>query len=357
MKRSIMWKYIMEEETALIRLTKSSQVSDFSLVCRLSDIKNVIFIASGSSLNIAKVSQKLFEELADVLVQTETPLQFMRRNRIIGGNRNNTLIIAISQTGTSSGTINAIKRAKNLGYRVLTVTERENTPIQELGDYYLNFLCGLEDCNAKTKGYSNSLVLLWQIALEIGKAKEILENRFIKAFTDEIMESISNIPDTIKRTIDWLEKHKDWKDIGHVYVTGYGMNYGTAEEGMLKLTETLCKPATVNEAGEFAHGFHRAIDKDSNVIAILTDEYGYEDMVKMNSYLQGKIRRLLIINATQTIHDGPDYINIACHPLTASALNIAVVFQVMATYLPELSGNDPNIPSNNELTDLLSVRV
>lgn len=359
MEKSIMWKYIYEEADILTRLMESSQVSDLTPDLRFGDLDKVIFIASGSSINIAKVSQKLYEDLAGVSVCTETPFHFMRRTKAgaFYGCRDNALVIAISQTGTSSGTINAINRAKELGLRVLTITEREDTAVQRLGDYYLNFMCGLEDCNAKTKGYSSSLVLLWQLALAIGKAKGILTEQLISSFTDEIMQSISDIPSTIEETLRWLKGHKDWSRIEHVFVTGYGINYGTAEEGMLKLTETLCKPATLCEAGEFAHGFHRAVSKDSNVISILTDEYGYEDMVKINAYLSERISRLLVINASQISYDNPAYINIACHPMTASALNIAVVFQVMAAYLPELNGRDPNIPSNNELTDILSVRV
>lgn len=357
MEKTIMWKYIHEEEDTLTRLIESSQVSDFAKACKLSDLKKIIFIASGSSLNIAKVSQKLYEERGGVSVHTITPLQFMSKVLPSEGHRDTTLVIAISQTGTSTGTINAVNRAKELGYKVLTITERENTPVQQLGDYYLNFLCDLEDCNAKTKGYSNSLVLLWQIALEIGRAKAMVSEQSFNQYISEIRESIKDIPDTIKNTLHWLENHKDWCGVGHIYVTGYGMNYGTAQEGMLKLTETLCRPVTVCEAGEFAHGIHRAINKDSNVITIMTEEYGYEDMVKLNSYLSGKISRLLKINSSQTRYEDRDSINIACRPLTASALNIAVVFQVIAAYLPELNGNDPNIPSNNELTDLLTVRV
>lgn len=357
MEKSIMWKYIYEQPDTLKRLMESGQVSELAQKLRLGEIRSIIFAASGSSLNAAKVSQKFYEEYAGVSVYTETPLQFMRRTGKGVCCRDNTLVIAISQTGTSSGTINAIHKAKELGLRVLTITERENTAVHILGDYYLNFMCGLEDCNAKTKGYSSSLILLWQLALAIGKAKGILDEQLINRITDEIRQSIYDIPATIEETLRWIDGHKDWSKIEHVFVTGHGINYGTAEEGMLKLTETMCKPATLCETGEFAHGYHRAAGRDSNVISILTDEQGYEDLVKINSYLSGRINRLLVINASKVRYDNPDYINIACRPITASALNIAVALQVIATCLPELNGRDPNMPSNNELTDILSVRV
>lgn len=357
MDKSIMWKYIYEEENVLQELIKSKQVAEFASDCDLSKIERILFLASGSSLNIAKVSSRLYEEVSDTSVNISTPYNYLGSPAHIDGQKNNTLVIAISQTGTSSNTVNAIKKAKEQGLKVLSITETRDTPVQKLGDYYLNFLCGSENCNAKTKGYSNSLVLLWQIALEIGRAKGVLEDDTYNRYREEIENSIKDIPETIKETLKWLEANKDWSTVNHLLVVGYGMNYGTAEEGSLKLMETLCRPTSVCEVGEFAHGVHRAIGKESNVITILTEEYGYEDMLKINNYLEGRIRRLLVINASQKKYDTNTYINVAYRPLTASALNIAVVFQLMSVYLPEVNGNDPNAPSNDELTKILTIRV
>lgn len=357
MQKSIMWKYIYEEEETLQALLESRQVEEFGKACNLSEINRIIFVASGSSLNIAKTSARLFEKAADVEVKLTTPYQLMDHEESLRGDRARTLVIAVSQTGTSSGTIRAIKAVKEQGFRVLTITERRETPIHKLGDYYLNFLCGLEDCNAKTKGYSNSLVLLWLIALEIGKAKAILSPGDYKEYMDEIRSSIQDIPVTIHNTLEWLDAHRDWSTIRHFLVVGYGMNQGTAEEGMLKLMETLCIPASVSDVGEFSHGIHRVISNDSNVITLLTEEYGYEDMIKINEYLSGVSGRLLVIDASSKGTEDKERIKVGYRPLTASALNIAVVFQVMAVYLPEVIGHDPNVPSNEELTRLLTVRV
>ena len=357
MIKSIMWKHIYEEEATLNTLLNSNQVAEFKEKFDLTKICQVVFVASGSSLNVAKASAQLFEKLADTEVRLKTPNHFIENHKGLHMNRETTLVIAISQTGTSSGTIRAIQRAKEQGVKVLTLTERMETPIHDMGDYYLNFLCGLEDCNAKTKGYSNSLVLLWLIALEIGKEKGNVSDHCFAQYMDEIKESIKDISTTIQKTLNWLEAHKDWGKIEHFNVVGYGMNYGTAEEGMLKLMETLCLPATVCEVGEFSHGFHRTLSTKSNVITILTEEFGYEDMLKINSYLAGKIDRFLVMNGTKNYYEDSNYINVEYRPLTASALNIAVVFQTMAVYIPELIGNDPNRPSNEELVKLLAVRV
>ena len=201
------------------------------------------------------------------------------------------------------------------------------------------------------------MVLLWLIALEIGKVKKSLPDSAYEAYRKEIVDSIKDIPVTIERTLEWLNAHRDWSTIQHFLVVGYGKNYGTAEEGMLKLMETLCIPASVSDVGEFSHGIHRVISKNSNVITILTEEYGYEDMVKINEYLSEVSGRLLVIDASShSLADGKG-IKVEYRPFTASALNIAVVFQLLAVYLPETIGRDPNAPSNEELINALAVRV
>ena len=358
MKKSIMWNHIYEETNKLKALLASTQVEELLKVCDVTKINKMIFVASGSSFNIITVAKKFYEELAQIDVRSYTPFDFIGNSKIIESfDRAATLVVAISQTGTSSGTINSISYAKELGFKVLSITERKNTPAQKMGNYYLNFLCDLEDCNAKTKGYCNSLTLLEILAIQIGKEKGLITEETFQAYMDEIKASIDDIPTTIKNTERWIEEHKNWSTINHFLVIGNGINYGSAVEGMLKILETLCIPASVCELGEFSHGFHRTITHNSNIITIFTEEHGHNDMKKTGEYLKEKSGKLLIINATTEQVEDKNYINVAYRPLTASALNIAVVFQVIATALPEVIGHDPNYPTNEDFTKIVSTRV
>ncbi len=357
MDKSIMWHHIAQETEVLPKLLADNQVKQLAGKCDLKKLRKLIFVASGSSLNVASVAEAAFAGLANVEVVLKTPFNFLADPALLAGSRpEETLVIAISQTGTSSGTIQAIHQAKTAGHKVLTMTEQVGTPVHTEGDYYLNFLCGPENCNAKTKGYSSSLVLLWLLALEIGCSKGIVNEIVYQEFRQEIADSISDIPETINHTLQWLETHKDWAAMEYFLVVGNGINYGTAEEGMLKLLETLCIPAYICETGEFSHGFHRTLNSRSNVILLLTEEYGNEDIKKAIGYLKPKIRRLLVIDASR--HPVPDVDNIPVtyRFYTASALNIAVVFQVMAVALPEILGYDPNEPVNEDFTKLVGTR-
>lgn len=358
MKKSIMWNHIYEELSKLKVLLASNQVEELLKVCDTKAINKIIFVASGSSFNITLIAKRFYSELARIDASSYTPSDFVENIKTFEEfNRDTTLVVAISQTGTSSGTINSISCAKVLGFKVLSITERRNTPTEQMGDYYLNFLCDLEDCNAKTKGFSNSLTLLELLAIQIGKEKNVITDETFKAYMDEIKASINDIPTTIENTERWVESHKDWSTINHFLVVGNGTNYGSAIEGMLKILETLCIPASVCELGEFSHGFHRTITHNSNVITIFTEEPGHHHMKITNEYLMKKSGKLLVINATKETIKDDNYINVAYRPLTASSMNISIVFQVIAAALPEIIGHDPNYPTNEDYTKIVGTRV
>jgi glucoselysine-6-phosphate deglycase len=358
MRKSIMWNYINEEKEKLNKLLSNNQINELVEKNSFHNLNKIVLVASGSSFNIGTVARKLFEEVASVELKTYTPSDFHNsKNMIKKFKKEDTLIVAISQTGTSTGTITSVKMAKEMGFRVLTITERRNTPVEGLGDYYLNFLCDLEDCNAKSKGYSSSLTILILLAISIAKKKGLIDENEYLSYSSEIKDSINEIPETIKKAVNWVESHKDWATINHFLTIGYGMNYGSAVEGMLKILETLCIPASVCDIGEFSHGFHRTMTGNSNVITILTEEEGKEEMVKANKYLESKINKLLVINASKEEIDSDNYINIEYRPLTSSCINIAVVFQVIAVSLPEIIGHDPNEGINEDYTLLVNTRV
>lgn len=356
MTKNVMLDYIYETPRRLCELLTNYQIEDLMNNLKVQDIRRIIFVASGSSFNIGLIAKRTFEKYANVSVENYVPYDFLT-STVEKYNKNGTLVIAISQTGTSTGTLNCIKYAKLHNLKVLTITEQMNTEVSTLGDYYLNFLCGFEDSNAKTKGYTNSLALLYLLALNISKMKGIISTDTLNNILDEFNQVTDLIPETINRTLDFINANKSWATINHLLVIGHGTNYGTAIEGMLKIVETLCIPGSVIDIGEFSHGFHRAVSCNSNIILINTEGYGKEITEATIEYLKNKVNKLLVIDASKS-HMINDYtINIDYLRYTESSLLIAIVFQVLAAYLPEVIGYDPNRNSNNDYSELVKARL
>src|SRR5690554_4577035 len=107
MGKSIMWKYIEEEKDRLKDVLSSQQLANFLKEYEWTRLKRILFVASGSSLNITLVAKRFFEELAQVEVTGFTPSDFTASPIFSELDKETTLVVAISQTGTSRGTIDA----------------------------------------------------------------------------------------------------------------------------------------------------------------------------------------------------------------------------------------------------------
>lgn len=271
--------------------------------------------------------------------------------------REETLIVAISQTGTSRGTIEAIEHAKKLGYKVLTITDVIDTPVANLGDYYLNIGCGEENSNAKTKGVCCTLVLLEIFAIELGLLKGALSQEKYKAINKEIDLSIKEIDGVIDKTVDWIKNCEFGTNVKDICFLGYGKNDGTILEGMLKLIETMCIPATSTDIEEFSHGLHRYISKDSHLVIVNTGGIGGNEAIRTYDYFKTKINNCLLINGAEPIIDDKQVINISEKKYTQSALCIMLIFHILSVAIPEKNGLDPNADSNDEYTKFIKTRV
>lgn len=253
--------------------------------------------------------------------------------------------------------LNCLAKAKSLGYKILTLTERADTPIRHAGDYYLNFACGLEDCNAKTKGYSASLLLLHLIGIEIGKQTDKISESTYIDIRNEFKQIVSQIPDIVEQTKAWVSQNKHWAKAQSILVIGHASNYGTAIEGALKVSETLCVPALFSDVDEYAHGYHRILFNDSYIIAIEGNGYGSANMHKTFEYIRTITPNRLLISSLPRDNALNDVIWVSETEHVSSALLSVIVFQTLAVALPELIDQDPNVERHEDYLRSLKTRV
>ena len=131
MKNSIMWKYIDEEPNSINRLLASQDIHQIVQIIRHYD--EVIFVAHGSSFNAAITIHNFFSKMTGIHTEVFTPSQFISNKLEISKERRE-LIIAISQTGTSRGVIEAIEYAHRNGNYVLGMTDNADTLIERRSD-------------------------------------------------------------------------------------------------------------------------------------------------------------------------------------------------------------------------------
>lgn len=354
MNQSIMWKYMDEEAPLLKRLMEDPEVIEKAEAFQ--EMQALYIVAHGSSYNAANAVAPMLSKLCHVRVYVYTPSNFIHNAHALKWEaKEHTWICGISQTGTSRSVLEAVTSAKNEGFSILGITNTENSPMEQISDVCCHLQCGEEDSNAKTKGYSSTLVLLWKLTLELAKRKNCVSPKVCSAIKEELMEQIEYLPQLQKQTREWCEQHHYGEAMEHLYVIGNGCNFATAMEGMLKLMETMCIPTMFSDIEEFSHGMHRSVKRDSYVI-LLHDGLNAELMEKTFAYFNEKGCHTLMLNGGNAKAAG-DVITWKPFPLTSSILLFTAVIQVISAFVPESRGMDPNRNANDDYTSCMNTRV
>lgn len=356
-EKSIMWQYIRQEDSILKNIIESDYI-DKLLESMGPNWDNIYFVAHGSSYNASVVVSNYMARIANLRVYNAIPSNFKYNGTsLLKESKKKTLVIAISQTGTSRGVLEAVSKAKDAGYSILGITDADDSPLEKLSDYKMIMGCGNEDSNAKTKGYSATILNLILFALKLGLKKKVLSMEEYKSEIMELKEQVNQISYVREKVEKWCIDNSYGKNMSNIYVIGYGMNFGTALEGQLKLMETMCIPTMFNDIEEFSHGMHRSINENSYII-LLNAEHPLKG-ISLNTfdYLKKKTSHVLLLNASDHIVNDAKELILPSFPKTESVLMLTCAIQVISVFVPELNGQDPNVDANNDYTKFVKTRV
>lgn len=332
MENNTLWKFIDEQPKVLQSILETEQkitaIAD-------SQVDTIIITASGTSLNAAIVLKPFFNQICDCNIIIENPFQLRYYHSILNTKQYNTIVIGISQTGKSTGTIDCIKMANTNKIPTIALTDAYDSPLAKEANYIVGMGCGEEDVPPKTKGFSATVLSLQLLVMQLLHVQQ-------KDIIEEYKKHISNIENTIAISKQWASNHSFWSKAPTITTVGFGYNDGIAKEGSLKLLETLQIPVMNYDLEEFMHGPHRTIVKDSFIILIQTQGNGDTFMNNLIEFVKSKTTNYLVISTTNP----PDEhtISIPEMPLTGSWMHTMIPFQVLCSYLPEVNGVNPANP-------------
>ncbi len=311
--------------------------------------KTLVLIGSGSSQHAFLSTRPVIQQWTGCVVDTYYPHAFLDEPEL---NRRydpqSTVVIGLSQTGTSSGTFVALRRAKSAGYRVLTLTGNSDSPIARLGDEHINLQCGEELTNAKTKGYSASMVQLMLMGWDLGRVLKRKDPCPLQDLMQALRLAADEIPSIRTQTTAWVNAHPQWAKATTLMILGHAETTALAMEGALKLSETHYIPVLWADADEYMHGFHRLLDSQSHLILIEGQGRGRDALSAIKAYAR--------MITPQVLHIGPGDdadIRIAPWTIIPPLLQEVAVFQTLAVLWPDLANQEPNAPRHPDLVEHL----
>ena len=233
----------------------------------LTSFNRVCIVACGTALHAGMMGAHLFRKWLGIPVETEMASEFIYSDTILD---KDTLFIAVSQSGETIDTMEALKKAKKEGAACLAVLNVRGSSISRIADYTLYTDAGPEIAVASTKAYTTQLMIFYLLVLRCAS----LRGRMTEADLEHALENLRRVPDAITQVIAIKDDiHRQAKEVimaSDLFMIGRGMDYLVLLEGALKLKEISYIHSEAYAAGELKHGPIALITDGTPVIAAAT---------------------------------------------------------------------------------------
>ena len=274
-----MLKEIYEEPTALRNTLKISKELLRTFAKILLSADNIYITAAGTSYHAALagkfiISRFLGKHIQDIeCSELETQLK--------GSLQKNSVIIAISQSGETIDTIEAIRWAKKAkSVKILTITNVVGSSITRYSDHVIVTNAGPEIGVAATKTYSTQVLALALIAVSIAKIRKIISNEEIIKYYEALVGIPSIIEKFLKKNVDLIKYivNNLEKNLNYFFLAR-GISIATAKEGGLKLKEVACRFIEGYSAASAKHGPISLVREGFPIIFIAPPDETYNRLV------------------------------------------------------------------------------
>lgn len=310
----------------------------------LKSFDQVFVVACGSAYHSGLAAKYAIEHWVRIPVQIEVASEFRYRDPVLD---ERTLVLAISQSGETADTLEAVRHAKTQGAKVLAVCNTNGSQIPRESDAVLYTHAGPEIGVASTKAFLAQVAANYIVGLALAQAKGTKYPDEIRAIWDEL----EAIPAKIEEA---LASHDQAKQIAStlgavktMLFLGRGVGFPIALEGALKLKELAYIHAEGFAAGELKHGPIALIEDDLPVVVIVPSPRG---LPQLHSKIVSNIQEIRARGAkTIVIAEEGDtavepyanwLIRIPQSPTIMQPLLATVPLQFLAAFIARECGND-----------------
>ncbi|MBO5021650.1 MAG: glutamine--fructose-6-phosphate transaminase (isomerizing) [Clostridia bacterium] len=348
-----MMKEIMEQPDCIFKTLESyikkDKIELGSIKIRdqkLKEINKIEITACGSAYHAGMVGKYVLEELLRIPVNVDLASEFRYRNPVVD---ENTLTIAISQSGETADTLAAINEAKKRGSHTVAIVNVVGSSIAKVADDVLYTRAGPEIAVATTKGYSTQLIVLYLLGIwaaeKLGTAKS--------ERLDELIYELNLIPQKIVKILDRKEEIKqlslELKNPQSVFFIGRNIDYAVSLEASLKLKEISYIHSESYAAGELKHGTISLIEEDVPVVALCGCKEVFEKMLSNIKEVLSRGARVLACVSHDNIGLFDPKIRLfsipETDPLLLASLEV-IPFQLLAYYVALHRDCDIDKPRN-----------
>ena len=336
-------------ETINRRLNEDGSINLDGIAMTKEDIENfnkVYIVACGTAYHAGLVGKMVIEKMAKVPVEVDVASEFRYRDPFVD---ENTLFIAISQSGETLDTLAALREAKRKGARILSVVNVVGSSVARESDDVFYTWAGPEIAVASTKAYTTQLICMYLIGLYMGSTKGTIE----KNYYDKVLNQLKELPYKVEELLEGedaiAELAKKYYRKEQVFFIGRGLDSGVSYEGSLKLKEISYINSFAIAAGELKHGTIALMEDATLVFALATQDFLYEKMISNVEEIKARGARVIGMakqgrKEMESVADEVIYIP-SCIDEVSPVLAV-IPLQIFAYYVAKERGCNIDKPKN-----------
>jgi glucosamine--fructose-6-phosphate aminotransferase (isomerizing) len=316
----------------------------------LRDIDKVFIVACGSAYHAGLLGKYAIEHWTRIPVEVEMASEFRYRDPVLS---RQTLVVAISQSGETADTLEAVRHAVSQRAKVLAICNTNGAQIPRESDAVLYTHAGPEVGVAATKTFTAQVAAVELVALALAQARGT-------KYGDEIAreyDALAAMPAVIEQTLAMMEPvrklARDIADSKAVLFLGRHVGYPVALEGALKLKELAYMHAEGFPAGELKHGPIALIEEGLPVVVVMPSPIGrpllHQKMLSNMAEVRARGARTIVIAEAgdeAAAQNASDLITVPAVPTLLSPLIAAIPLQIISAEIAQARGFDVDKPRN-----------
>jgi glucosamine--fructose-6-phosphate aminotransferase (isomerizing) len=309
-------------------------------------IRRVVLVACGTSYHAALVGKYWVEALAQVPSEVELASEYRAREPLVDPND---LVVAVSQSGETLDTLEAVRVARGGGARILAVANVLDSAIPRLADGALYTHAGPEIGVASTKCFTAQLTALFMLAVHLGRRRGTLDLPRARTLLEELIQIPARMREVLTQSdhiAEIAQRHAVAQDF---LFLGRWISFPIALEGALKLKEISYIHAEGYAAGEMKHGPIALIDEQLPVVVVMPRDGSLERILgNVQEVLARGGRVIAVATRDEPSLDQLDVERIEIPPVWAHLTPLVTVLplQLLAYHIADFKGTDVDQPRN-----------
>jgi glucosamine--fructose-6-phosphate aminotransferase (isomerizing) len=344
------------EQPSVIKETLSGRIDESGDVQLAAELKidegllramtKISITGCGTAYHAGMVGMYLMRALCKLPVEMELASEFRYGDRAMDPR---TLTIAMSQSGETADTIEAVRVARDVGAPILGICNVVGSHLSRLADGTLYTRGGPEISVAATKTYISQAIAAILFALYFARVRRSAPIERLRAIAEGTKLLPASIDVVLNTSEDIKKIAKKLRKARSVLFLGRYVNFPTALEGALKLKEISYIHAEGYAAGEMKHGPIALLDSRTPVVGIVTDGRVREKMLSNLAEAKAREAPLIIIanHGDEEAAAMADYIIRVprVEELLSPIVNI-IPLQLLAYHIADIDGKDVDQPRN-----------